>query len=46
MVGQTVRRYHIRKELGKGGMGVVCAALDTRLERPVPLIDQSDRKPQ
>ncbi len=37
MIGQTLKQYTIEAILGKGGMGTVYRARDTRLQRPVAL---------
>jgi serine/threonine protein kinase len=37
MIGRRLKQYEIETLLGKGGMGVVYRAKDTRLERPVAI---------
>ena len=37
MINKTIKHYKIEKLLGKGGMGVVYLAHDTRLDRPIAL---------
>src|SRR5918912_2922988 len=37
MVGKTILHYRVLKEIGKGGMGVVYKAEDTKLHRIVAI---------
>ncbi len=37
MIGQTLAHYRIIRQLGKGGMGEVYLAEDTRLDRQVAI---------
>ena len=36
-MGKTLGKYRLLKEIGRGGMGVVYAGVDTVLDRPVAI---------
>ncbi len=37
LIGKEIVQYHVQKEIGRGGMGIVYKAHDTRLDRAVAL---------
>ncbi len=37
MVGTTINHYKVLEKIGEGGMGEVCRATDTKLNRDVAL---------
>jgi serine/threonine protein kinase len=37
MIGSTLSHYHIESEIGRGGMGIVYRATDTKLNRTVAI---------
>ena len=37
MIGRTLSHYEVLEEISRGGMGIVCKALDLKLNREVAL---------
>ena len=51
MINRTLSHYKVREEISRGGMGIVCKALDLKLNRevalkvlPPELVSDPDRK--